>query len=584
MAARRTTRDGIVCGEVDGVPAFWPPTREGPAAALLMFRVGQADETLPVRGITHMVEHLALVPTGRAPHDYNGQTGSSTTSFGVVGQPGELVGFFDALGQALRSLPVDRLASECTVLQTEEQSRAHSSQALWSLRWGPNGHGLMGYDELGVHKLDGDSVQQWADRWFVRQNAALVLNGPPPRGLRLPLGDGVRAAPPVVLPAVEPLPTWYPQQPPTFGLSYLRDRSAASAVAAWLLQERMHDALRREHGLVYGVSGGSAILTGTERHDILWTQALDEKLSDAVTAMLAVLADADRPMSADERKAWTAKKREHKRQSASIPGSTGWATYLAESLLYGAEASFDEFEESTRGVREPDVLAALAGFLESMVLALPEDTDAGEIATPIRQESGSGLSGKALKPAHGQTWTLTLSPEGVSTTDTANRTVSVRFDACAAVRAWDDGARVLVGADGFAISYRPEQWKDSAADVSRAIDTGVGPERVVQLGTRVPLDPPAPTGGRSARDIALLVLAAVFLLGLMAAPYDPGTEDTTGVRLTMVAVFAALVAGLAFPYCRRRWDVPLVRWGAIAVGAVALLIGVIGCFAVPTPS
>lgn len=94
-----------------------------------MFRVGQADETLPSRGITHLIEHLALVPTGRAPHDFNGQTGSSITSFGVVGQPGELVGFFDVLASSLRALPVDRLASERTVLQTEEQSRAHSSQA-----------------------------------------------------------------------------------------------------------------------------------------------------------------------------------------------------------------------------------------------------------------------------------------------------------------------------------------------------------------------------------------------------------------------------------------------------------------------
>jgi hypothetical protein len=36
----------------------------GPLSAGLVFRVGQADETLAWSGITHMVEHLALFRHG----------------------------------------------------------------------------------------------------------------------------------------------------------------------------------------------------------------------------------------------------------------------------------------------------------------------------------------------------------------------------------------------------------------------------------------------------------------------------------------------------------------------------------------
>ena len=48
--------------EVDGVPTLLAP-RNGPLAAGLTFRVGQADETLATAGITHLLEHL----TSNAP-------------------------------------------------------------------------------------------------------------------------------------------------------------------------------------------------------------------------------------------------------------------------------------------------------------------------------------------------------------------------------------------------------------------------------------------------------------------------------------------------------------------------------------
>jgi zinc protease len=593
VAARRTTRDGVVCGEVDGVPTFWSPKREGPAAALLMFRVGQADETLPSRGVSHLVEHLSLVPTGKAPHDFNGQTGTSTTTFGMVGLPSELVSFFGVLGSSLSALPLERLPAERTVLQTEEQGRGHSSTALWSLRWGPQGHGLVGYDELGVQGLDGEAVQAWADEWFVRQNAVLVLNGPPPRGLRLPLRDGVRAAPPVVEQAIDPLPTWYPQQPPSFGLSYLRDRSAASGVAAWLLQERVNDVMRHEQGLVYGVAGSSLPLSSSVRHDVLWTQALDEKLDEAVAALLDVLAAGPSPMTPAERKAWAAQKREQRRHAASAVGSTGWAAYLAEAALYGDEAmTLDEFQAEAAAVREPDVLAALSTFAESMLLALPEGTDAGAVAPPIRQWSRETLAGKALRPAHGQDWQLLLAREGVTMVDAPDRAVTVRFAETAAVRAWDDGARQLLGEDGFQVIYRPEQWQDEPAAVARAIDSGVGIHKVVHVGSRTPVEAPvveAPADGASKPvpwhamvvDLALLSICVVFLIGGAFSPYVPEPGETQGDRIGIVITAGVISALLALPYVLRRRSHRSVRRAAVAVLVIYAVVAGIGFLVVP---
>lgn len=65
---------------VDGnVPAFWTESGDEMTAGLV-FRVGMADEQLARRGITHLIEHLALYPLGpSARMHYNGQVDAVTT-------------------------------------------------------------------------------------------------------------------------------------------------------------------------------------------------------------------------------------------------------------------------------------------------------------------------------------------------------------------------------------------------------------------------------------------------------------------------------------------------------------------------
>ena len=72
--------------EVDGVPTLFAPD-DGPVRAGLVFRVGQADETLPTAGMTHLLEHLVLHRIGMTSHRANGSTEAFTTTFLMQGSP-----------------------------------------------------------------------------------------------------------------------------------------------------------------------------------------------------------------------------------------------------------------------------------------------------------------------------------------------------------------------------------------------------------------------------------------------------------------------------------------------------------------
>ncbi len=61
---------------VDGITTFWAETPP-PLTAVLTFRVGTWDEALLDRGITHLVEHLALYALRNVEHPYNGHTAGS---------------------------------------------------------------------------------------------------------------------------------------------------------------------------------------------------------------------------------------------------------------------------------------------------------------------------------------------------------------------------------------------------------------------------------------------------------------------------------------------------------------------------
>ncbi|HEX6867232.1 MAG TPA: hypothetical protein VF119_00430, partial [Candidatus Limnocylindrales bacterium] len=151
--------------EIDGVRTLWMD-EPGPPMATLVFRVGRADEPTPLGGISHIVEHLALVGLGVQDYDHNGMVDAQWSMFMTAGQPDELPAFFDQVVAGLVDPPVDRLLIERRILREEREQRGPSigGAARW-FRFGYAGQGRglgPADDELGLGWVGPDRVREWA--------------------------------------------------------------------------------------------------------------------------------------------------------------------------------------------------------------------------------------------------------------------------------------------------------------------------------------------------------------------------------------------------------------------------------------
>ncbi|WP_086789733.1 insulinase family protein, partial [Crossiella equi] len=241
--------------EIDGVPVFWS-AHDGDLTAGLVFRVGSADEQLARRGITHLVEHLALSELDERPDHVNGAVDATLTTFLHKGSPERVAEFFARLCGVLADLPVTRLAVENQLLLTEADARGRdiaSSLAIW--RYGAATYGLPGYDECGIGLHTPEEVRAWARGWFTRGNAAMwLIGGPPPEGLRFPLPDGPRVPPPLPTSALRRTPAYFHAQLNGIAASSVIERSAAGIAYADLLQRRLYQNLRVAQGISYSQS------------------------------------------------------------------------------------------------------------------------------------------------------------------------------------------------------------------------------------------------------------------------------------------------------------------------------------------
>src|SRR4026207_22472 len=94
--------------EVNGVTTLSAPAGaiRCPLQACLVFGVGRADETMPVAGITHLVEHLAFRTFDHTIYAKNGTVDTVCTSFVISGGPDDVVEFFGEIARNLRDVPV----------------------------------------------------------------------------------------------------------------------------------------------------------------------------------------------------------------------------------------------------------------------------------------------------------------------------------------------------------------------------------------------------------------------------------------------------------------------------------------------
>jgi zinc protease len=534
--------------EVDGIPAV-AAKRAGPLSAGLVFRVGRADETLATAGITHLVEHLALHRVGLGEHHYGGATGPDHTYFEMEGSESDVVSFLGGVCAALGDLPMDRLETEKSILRTEEARRGGTG-LLFRHRYGAQGYGLSDYLELGVPRLGPAEVAHWARTWFTRENAALWVAGENvPAGLRLRLPSGVRRPVPPRPAASVTTPAYFAHGEGSVGFSAMVRRGAAAQVFAKVLERELFRALRQEGGYSYQATT-SYQARGDHFAEVLGVaDALPEKQAAVLGGVIDVLAQV-KIGRIDARDVETVRSQ-------------------AESALYGADAdvarlpdhaarllsgsplpSTEERVAELRAVGFEQVQAVAAEACASVLLRVPHGRSADWAGyAEVSRFSPSAVAGNRF-PA--ENTHLVVGPEGCSE-EKSEGVSTVRFTECAAMLAWPDGARRLIGTDGRSVHIEPTLFTGLPPALIATIDAAVGPHRTVPQAARQPQEIPVSATSAAApakrASKVLFITAAVFgvvaLLATAGMAMDPPEDASGWVGAGALWLFAGLWVFLA---------------------------------------
>lgn len=474
--------------EAGGLPVLWSPC-PGPFAGGIVFRVGRADESVPLGGITHLVEHLAMTGAEDGPYDdCNAFVDAAVTGFAARGDPADVAAFVNRVTATLSDLPLDQVATSLRVLRVEaagEDGGLHGS--LLAARYGLRGFGVVASRELGLGWIGPEQVAAYAARYFSGGNAALWFTGPPPAGLDPVLPAGQRQP----LPAAAPLPLRLPaclrddsEEPEEEGgaaLSLLAPWAPATAAGLDVLDRRAFKRLRAELGASYHVEAGVAeVLDATTVHALVTADALRDdvaKVRDGLLAVVAELASAGPTREELDRSA-----RDHERSYANQPELDGWLCRRAASELFGGRPLEQPAERAARlrALAPGDVAAVFGESLATAIMALPGYCSPPQGFTLIQPDGGGPVQGRTHRlvvPFSRRR--LVVADEGMTLTEKGER-VTVRFDDCVAVLTWRDGSRVLIGHDGASILFAQDAFR-GGAEVARLIWRRVPHDRWVPM-------------------------------------------------------------------------------------------------------
>lgn len=457
---------------VDGVPVLWAPA-PGPFTAGLVFGVGRRDETFVRGGLTHLVEHLAMRSLGRTTLDCNASVDLSTTEFTASGRPERVVEFLRLVCEALRDLPVDRLAVEAGVLRTENDVAVHPAVgALLAERYGGRGLGLAGYGEPAMTALTADDVRLWAATRFVRGAAALWLSAPPPEGLVLPLPDG--PAPPRVPQPLRPITTPALLEQPVDGAVALGAevvRLPGLAAACRILSDRLEDDLRHRRGVSYTVAVDHVVVDADRRFVAVRADCREGQEALAVRALwrgLAQLAD-DGPTEAE-----LAHDREAVGEHLADPRATlGELQAAAEAFVSGGQhRSSDELLQEARTLSAEQVRQAAQAVRAGALLGVP---GGAEVSVPgltvVPQSSSDVVAGRVHERRRFRSVTprgarLVVGDDGVSV-DLGYGLLTVQYADALALLELTSGEWTLVGADGVCVPLAAGDWRDGSSALAR---------------------------------------------------------------------------------------------------------------------
>ncbi|WP_229073900.1 insulinase family protein [Actinoplanes sp. DH11] len=477
--------------EVDGVPAVLAPVT-GPMHAGLVFRVGVADEPLVKRGITHLIEHLAVHGRAGVGTHTNSTTGVEHTYFHARGTAEHIAAFLNGVCAALRDLPAGRIDAEKDVLRAEAGGRRPEPRSMW--RHGARDYGMPSFGERGLPGLTGDDLHGWVAQFFTRENAALWVAGDEvPPGLRLNLPEGVRQPAPMPSTALPVTPAWFAAHGDGVAWDTVVRREARAAVFANVLERQLlrelggdsddRPEIRTEYEpRVSRTARISAIAEAPPER----RPALLAGLTGVLSAMRAGrIRDTDVSTVVD---LTCAGLREADERGGRLPGQA--VNVLAGRGVRGVEEAVAE----VRAVTVDDVAEVSAAAYRAGLLMAPAGTTTGPDGwTAAPGVSEAAVTGRTHRARGNRGLRLVHGADGVSVVE-GDAIRTVRYDACAAVYAWPDGGRRLIGDDAIAVRVEPTLYRDGAAAVAD-IDARTPPGTRIEMPPRDPERIPQPRRG-----------------------------------------------------------------------------------------
>lgn len=473
----------------DGVPVLWTP-QDGTLTGVLKFRVGWADETVLTRGLTHVVEHLAMYWTGgKQTYGLNAGVDGITTWFGAKGTPGEVASFLSGVCRALADPPMERLSAECRVLRAEAAQRDGNalSQAL-AWRYGSRAGGLQGAPELFLDAPVPDRIRAWVRERFTRGNAVAWFNGPIPPGLdfqALPLGR--RFACPVHEPVGE-VPTPCYTNGPTGGMSVSFEGEREQWMGAGLsfVQMRLLDRLRFEKGLAYHVEHHYQVIESHRAHSIVCIRCLEAHVPRVQAEVVNVLHEvaAEGPTAEELQRAHDGMARAPDNPDAA---NAQLDMQALDELIGYPVTPWPELIEEMKA-RTPDQWAAsVRAALDSAMLTRPGG--APEPHPSFAFDPGwSGKVARGRRFAHVSRrypWSrphfeLIVGADEVSVVQFGSGAMTVPLTTCEGAALYPTGLLRVVARNGTAIVINPSEWKGGQRACDLALQ-GIPEDRLLVI-------------------------------------------------------------------------------------------------------
>lgn len=462
---------------VDGVQTFWSDVGP-PFTAVLGFRAGIVDEALVDRGVTHLVEHLALAPLRDVTHPYNGAVGMDTTNIWAAGSEEEVVGFFRRLTAELSDLSLDRLETEAGVLIAESMGwRSSSFTSMLASRFGPVGPGVLSYPEYGLRRITGDQVRNWASDRFTAENAVLWLTGPPPPGMHLTLPSGIRhklELPPDRQRYSASGRTRIYQQEHGIAVGGFGIRSIPLRMVAEIVRHRAQEHMRHELGRVYAVGQEYAPLTADQVF-VYWGADSDpehsQEVGEAFDAVLQSILDEGPTQEELARQIVLAEQAQTLDPAGFARGEPG--RYASDALIGHESLAVEHWIPQMREVAPEIAVEALQAIMPGSMAIASESAVIGFTPVPLRNDPK--LRGKVYRYRDGDVKQRFILSEDAIAVENQERSLTIRFEDVILSEHYTGGGRALIDSSGtyIGIDATTRKLHELAAIIDTRVPAGV---------------------------------------------------------------------------------------------------------------